>query len=77
MAGSADAAVSGTDGSFEIADLPAGQLELQFWHEKAGYLGEMRIGGKKENVSKGRKKLKIAAGDNDLGEIVLDTKLFN
>lgn len=71
------AAVSGTDGSFEIADLPAGQLELQFWHEKAGYLGEMTIGGKKEKVSKGRKKLKIAAGDNDLGEIVLDTKLFN
>ena len=37
----------------------------------------MTIGGKMEKVSKGCKKLKIAAGDNDLGEIVLDTKLFN
>ena len=70
------AAVSAADGSFEIADLPAEELELQFWHEKAGYLGEMTIGGKPEKVSKGRKKMKIAAGENDLGEIVLDAKLF-
>ena len=71
------AAVSAADGSFEIADLPAEEVELQFWHEKAGYLGEMTIGGKSEKVSKGRKKMKIAAGDNDLGEIVLDAKLFD
>jgi plastocyanin len=71
------ATVSAADGSFEIADLPAEEVELQFWHEKAGYLGEMTIGGKKEKVSKGRKKMKIAAGDNDLGEIVLDAKLFD
>jgi plastocyanin len=71
------ATVSAADGSFEIADLPAEEVELQFWHEKAGYLGEMTIGGKKEKVSKGRKKMKIAAGDNDLGEIVLDASLFD
>ncbi|MBM4022543.1 MAG: methylamine utilization protein [Planctomycetes bacterium] len=70
------AAVSKADGSFEIADLPAGELELQFWHEKAGYLGEMSIGGKKETVKKGRMKRKIKAGDNDLGEVVLDAGLF-
>lgn len=71
------ATVSAADGSFEIADLPAGEVELQFWHEKAGYIGEMTVGGKAEKVSKGRKKMKIAAGDNDLGEIVLDAKLFD
>jgi len=70
------AAVSKADGSFEIADLPAEELELQFWHEKAGNLGEMTIGGKSEKVSKGRKKFKIAAGETDLGEIGLDAKLF-
>lgn len=70
------AAVSKPDGSFEIADLPAEELELQFWHEKAGYIGEMTIGGKSEKVSKGRKKFKIAAGETDLGEIGLDAKLF-
>jgi plastocyanin len=70
------AAVSKADGSFEIADLPAEELELQFWHEKAGYIGEMTIGGKKEEVKKGRMKKAIKAGENDLGEIVLDAGLF-
>ena len=70
------AAVSKADGSFEIADLPAEEVELQFWHEKAGYIGEMTIGGKKEEAKKGRMKKAIKAGDNDLGEIVLDAGLF-
>jgi len=70
------AAVSKADGSFEIADLPAEEVELQFWHEKAGYIGEMTINNKKETVKKGRMKKAIKAGDNDLGEIVLDTGLF-
>lgn len=72
------AAVSKSDGSFEIKNVPAGgELELQLWHEKAGYIGEVTIGGKAEKIAKGRKKLKVAAGDNDLGEMVLDASLFN
>ena len=72
------AAVSKADGSFEIKNVPAGgEVELQLWHEKAGYLGEVTIGGKAEKVAKGRKKVKVAAGDNDLGEMVLDASLFN
>jgi plastocyanin len=70
------AAVSKADGSFEIADLPAEEVELQFWHEKAGYIGEMTINNKKEEVKKGRMKKAIKAGDNDLGEIILDAGLF-
>jgi plastocyanin len=70
------AAVSKADGSFEITDLPAEEVELQFWHEKAGYLGEMTINQKKETVKKGRMKKAIKAGENDMGEIVLDVGLF-
>lgn len=70
------AAISKADGSFEIADLPATEIELQFWHEKAGYIGEMTIDNKKETVKKGRVKKTIKAGDNDLGQIVLDAGLF-
>lgn len=70
------ATVSKADGSFELVDLPADEVELQFWHEKAGYIGEMTINGKAEKVSKGRKKMKVAAGETDLGEIGLDAKLF-
>lgn len=70
------AAVSKADGSFEIADLPAGEVELVFWHEKKGYLDKMTISGKEEAVKKGRMKRTIKAGENDLGEIVLDAGLF-
>ncbi|NCA12474.1 hypothetical protein EBR56_11880 [bacterium] len=57
--------------------MPAGgELELQIWHEKAGYVGEVTIGGKAEKIAKGRKKVTVAAGDNDLGEMVLDANLF-
>ena len=70
------AAVSKADGSFELKNVPAGEVELQLWHEKAGYIGEITVGGKPEKIAKGRKKLKVAGGDNDLGEMVLDANLF-
>ncbi|NDC63501.1 MAG: methylamine utilization protein [Planctomycetia bacterium] len=70
-------AVSKPDGTFELRNLPAGEVELQFWHEKAGYIGEMTVGGKAEKIAKGRKKVRVAAGDNDLGTMVLDANLFN
>jgi plastocyanin len=70
------AAVSLADGSFEIKNVPAGDIELQLWHEKAGYIGEISVKGKAEKIAKGRKKIKVAAGDNDLGEMVLDANLF-
>ncbi len=71
------ATVSKEDGSFEIKNVPAGgELELQLWHEKAGYIGELTVAGKSEKIAKGRKKVKVAAGDNDLGEMTLDANLF-
>ena len=71
------AAVSKPDGSFEIKNLPAGEVELQLWHEKAGYVGEITVGGKAEKIAKGRKKVTVAAGENNLGDMVLDASLFN
>ena len=70
------ASVSKTDGTFEIKDVPVGEVELQFWHEKAGYIGEMTIGGKAEKAAKGRKKVSVAAAGTDLGEIVLEPAIF-
>lgn len=63
-------AVSQEDGTFEIKDLPAGELEFQAWQEKAGYLEAY------PKWKKGRFKLKIKEGDNDLGEIKVSPKLF-
>ena len=62
--------VSSPDGSFEIKDLPVGDLEFQAWQEKVGFLNA-------PGWEKGRFKMKIKAGDNDLGTIKLSPTLFN
>lgn len=72
-------AVSQADGKFEIKNLPTGKpLEFQFWHEKKGNLSAVTIkgvdGGKTD--SKGRAKVTIKAGSNDLGDIKLSASLF-
>ena len=64
------AAVSGPDGSFEIKGLPVGtQLEFQVWQERGGYVKDVTVDGKKTTWSLGRFKMKLKAGDNDLGTI--------
>ena len=71
------AAVSNADGTFEIKNVPAGgEVELQLWHEKAGYIGEYTVGGKAEKIAKGRRKVKVDAAGTDLGEMVLAPALF-
>ena len=65
-------AVSGADGKFEIKDLPVGKLEFQVWQEKAGNFKDYTTGGWKS----GRFEFDIKAGDNDLGTIKFDPKLF-
>jgi plastocyanin len=70
------AAVSKADGSFEIKGVPVGEVELQFWQEKAGYLEDMTINGKSEKVRRGRMKVKVPAGGLDLGEITLAPGAF-
>ena len=64
-------AVTKQDGSFEIKQIPAGELEFQFLHEKTGYLVA------KPEWKRGRAKFTIRTGETtDLGEIKLDPKLF-
>lgn len=64
------ATVSAEDGTFTIADLPAGELEFQAWHEKAGYLEAPKW-------KKGRFTATIVAGKTvDLGDVKLAPKLF-
>jgi plastocyanin len=69
-------AVSATDGTFEIKHVPAGEVELQFWHEKAGYLGDMTVGGKPEKIAKGRKKVAVTGAGTDLGDMILAPASF-
>ena len=64
------AAVSGDDGSFEIKDLPAGTWEFQVWQEAVGSLAA------KPEWKKGKFKLEIKPGDNDLGVVQVSSSLF-
>ncbi len=68
-------AVSAEDGTFEIKNLPVGKHEFQFWQESAGRLKGVKFDGGKAS-SKGRAKIEIKPGDNDIGEIKVSKSLF-
>ncbi len=62
--------ISGADGSFEISNMPAGELEFVFWHESKGNLKDVALGEAGKTDRKGRAKLEIPAGGTlDLGDI--------
>lgn len=63
-------AVTDMNGQFTIPKLPAGEWEFQFWHEKVGFLEA------KPTWAKGRVKLPIKAGANDIGQIKVPAALF-
>ncbi len=68
--------VTGTDGSFEIKNIPAGKHEFIFWQENVGNLRKLKVGDTKTS-RKGRAKLVIPAGDTlDLGDIKVSAKIL-
>lgn len=69
-------ALSADDGSFEIANIPAGEHEFVFWHERPGTLRDVTLGGGKTD-RRGRMKIEIPAGQVvDLGEIAVPAALL-
>jgi len=70
------AAVSDKTGKFEIKDLPAGtELEFHAWQENPGHLKNATFKGGKTDA-KGRFKIKLKPGVNDLGDIKVSGSLF-
>lgn len=57
-------AVTAADGTFKIANLPAGKVEFQVWHETCGYVDTPQW-------KKGKFTQDIKAGANDLGTVKL------
>jgi plastocyanin len=64
-------AVSKDDGSFELVDLPAGDLELQVWQENAGNL-DVKNSDLQPGSGPGRFKISLKPGEKkDLKDIVV------
>ncbi len=71
-------AVSDKDGNFEIKNLPAGkEIEFQVWQEKSGNVEKANVAGKAVDWKRGRFKMMIKPGANDMGEIKLEPSQFN
>lgn len=61
--------ISARDGTFKIEKLPVGTREFQVWQERCGYLDT-------PEWPRGRLKVEIRPGVNDLGTIRLAPRLF-
>jgi hypothetical protein len=70
-------AVTKPDGSFEIANVPAGvPLEFRVWQEKSKFIQEVKVDGKAEKWSKGRWKVTLQPGEQKSLEVVVDVSAF-
>lgn len=63
------------DGRFTIKNLPVGERVFRLWHERTGYLHDVRIGGLTTD-SKGRLTVNIRNANHELPETRLAPKLF-
>lgn len=63
-------AITDETGTFNIKNLPIGEWEFRLWHEQAGHLAA------RDEWQRGRIKMQIKPGENDLGEIKVAPELF-
>ena len=68
-------AVSDENGQFTIENLPVGDWEFQVWHE-SGWVDSAKLKGKTVKWNRGRMKQKIAAGANDLDQILVPASVL-
>ena len=71
-------AVTDAEGNFEIKNIPAGDWTFQVWHEKVGYVREVKVGGKDVEWSRGRVEVSITdGGEADLGDVTVPADAFD
>lgn len=64
-------AITKTDGSFEMKNVPAGNWKLQFWHQRFGYLRKLEVPGFKVD-RRGRIEIQLSESQPlDLGSMDL------
>jgi hypothetical protein len=71
-------AVSKAEGSFEIANIPAGvPLEFRVWQEKAGFLTKANVNGKDETWPNKTIKITFEPDEKKTLEVVFDAAAFS
>ena len=71
-------AVTKPDGSFEIANVPAGvPLEFRVWQQRSKFLESVTVNGKAEKWPKGRIKLTLAPDEPKTMDVVVDVAAFS
>ena len=68
--------ISNATGEFSIPHLPPGEWTFRVWQEKAGFVEAVTVKDQVEHWAKGKVKLTIAPGENDLGEVKVSPKEF-
>ena len=70
-------AVTDKDGNFEIKNIPAGDWKFQVWHESAGYVRNVKVGGKDVEWSRGQMPVSVTDGGTvDFGEVTVPAAAF-
>jgi hypothetical protein len=70
-------AVTAADGTFEIANVPAGvPLEFRVWQEKSRYLQDVTLNGEATKWPKGRMKVTLEPDQELMLDVVVDASVF-
>ena len=70
-------AITDADGNFELQNVPAGEWKFKFWHERPGYLQNVRQGDSAVPMEKGVWTLKVEGLKTlDLGELTAAAEQF-
>ena len=68
--------MSGKTGRADVAHLPVGEWNFQLWHEKAGYLQDVRLNGQQVTGKKGVYTWKVGPGENRILSVQVSAKVF-
>src|SRR5262249_22317317 len=70
-------AITKANGSFEIANVPAGvPLEFRVWQERSKFIQDVKVNGNSEKWSKGRLKVTLQPDEQKTLDVVVDAAAF-
>jgi hypothetical protein len=71
------AAKSDSSGKLALANVPQGKWTFRLWHERAGYVRSVHLGGADVDWPRAGLAIEIKPGRNDLGDVLVKPAAFN